>query len=221
MSSGRHVLVRYTAFSAATARYRVPNLNRNWSFVANATERQLCRLQKAASSSPDAQAAYLRALSKVRPEDVVSRVESGDAGRGVEVTKEYLRALSQTRALRADKLPHVLAAINSLPSSAAVVGNLGRAFQRSDHVASQGAAAAGDAARDASRYSAVPAWALASLGRTDGAASTAVPPLQVALTEPSMQSQLWRLVRVLGTTFLLLGFLGVLMVRARGDTPHP
>lgn len=36
-------------------------------------------------------------------------------------------------------------------------------------------------------------------------------PIHVALAEPSMGQQIWRAVRVLGSTFLILGFVGVIM----------
>lgn len=175
--------------------------------MANATERQLARLKQAASTGPDplTQAAYLRALSKIRPDEVVNTVEKGDYGTpSPEVATEYVRALSQVRALKSEKVPHILSVLKSLPAAPA--------FKSSSAISSGSHMSAAPGAKGAS---AAP-WSLASWGARGGTTPNITTPLQVALAEPSLQSQLWRLVRVIGSTFLLLGFLGVLMEERGG-----
>lgn len=170
--------------------------SRRWSFLPNAEERRLWRLAEEANArahDPEIQAAYLRALGRVRPAEVVARVEGGKFATGESVAKEYVKALVATGGLDAVKLPQLLRTMGSAGSggvgAAAAVGNAGA--RSSAGSAAAAAAAVGGAA------------ALKSGGAAD--------PIHVTLAEPSTQSQIWRAVRVLGTTFLVLGFLGVIM----------
>lgn len=188
-------------------------MRRSWSLVPNAGERRLARLKEAASSRPrdaEAQAAFLRALGETRPGEVVRAVEAGSLPTGDAIAREYIRALSRTDALRADKLPHVLAVIGPERSGEAEGVNAFGARVASVSAASGALPSNGPAPHLAGTSAA----AAASIPNALGASATS--PLQVALAEPSLQSQLWKLVRVLGTTFLLLGFLGVLMEERGG-----
>lgn len=179
----------------STLRLLRPPHSRAFSLFPSSSARRLSRLKEQASlrpADPHAQAALLRELA---PAAAVTAVESGGAGGGLPVTKEYLRALSKTSALRPEKLPFVLAALNA-----------SNAFGSGPAPPAASAAAAGAVGAEGAAAAALPAAAAAA----DAA------PLQVALAEPSMQSQLWKLVRVLGSTFLFLGFLGVLMEERGG-----
>lgn len=145
------------------------------------------------SHDPEIQAAYLRALGRLRPAEVVRRVELGKYATGETVAKEYVKALVATGALDKASLSDVLRTVSAggLPS-----------------VAGGAAAAAGSA----NVWGGLPGGGGAAAGAVAALQSGTVgEPIHVSLAEPSTQSQLWRAVRVLGTTFLVLGFIGVVM----------
>jgi ATPase family associated with various cellular activities (AAA) len=243
MTLSTALLLRNAAASAASAATTSTRLSfqparSSWSLLPNSAERRLARLAEAAesrASDPDAAAAYLRALGEVRPADVVSRVESGSTPAGPAVAKEYVKALAATGELQSHKLPHVLSVFNTLPGSASrgsaysassggTVGNaFGASWRQPRPVAAPAASATAGATSLARGETVNPDIAAlasaisAGAGRAGAAgAVTAAAPLQVALAEPSLQAQMWKLVRVLGSTFLLLGFVSVLIEEKSG-----
>jgi hypothetical protein len=243
MSRGTGSLFLNAAASAASAASNSSRLSvqparsrSSWSLLPNLSERRLARLAETAdarASDPEAVAAYLRALGEVRPAEVISRVESGSTPGGLAVSKEYVKALSATGALQSHKLPHVLNVFNAHPSSRAVnaVPAFGNAFgaplQPPPSITNAASAAAAATPGQAinPNIAALAAAINASGSRSgagsaassaSGAGASAAAPLQVALAEPSMQAQLWKLVRVMGTTFLLLGFVSVLIEEKSG-----
>lgn len=182
------------AVAAALASGRRRNVFRPWSssrFLGNAAERQLSRLKAAAiSGGPHENAAYLRALGKVRPHDVIATMESGQVSSSMAATVEYVRALSSVKLLNPDKLPFVVTALNnSMPTTA----------------------------RSSPERSASITVGSSYFAKADQNAFSDTTALKVALAEPSLQVQLWRLVRVLGTAILLVGFLGVLLEERGGS----
>lgn len=188
-------------------------MRRSWSLVSDAGERRIARLKEQAASRPsdvEAQAVFLRALGEFEPAEVVRSVESGRLPASDAIATEYLRALSRTNGLRADKLPHVLAAIGS-KSPAMVEGGKAFGAARTAMMSSVPTALNQGQSHSALKESVAVASSMPAILGGPRAA-----PLQVALTEPSLQAQLWKLVRVLGTTFLLLGFLGVLLEERGG-----
>jgi ATP-dependent metalloprotease len=243
MTLSTALLLRNAAASAASAaatgtRLSFQPARSSWSLLPNSAERRLARLAEAAesrASDPDAAAAYLRALGEVRPADVVSRVESGSTPAGPAVAKEYVKALAATGELQSHKLPHVLSVFNTLPGSASrgsaysvssggTVGNaFGSSWRQPRSVAAPATSATAGSTSLARGETVNPDIAAlasaisADAGRAGAAgAATAAAPLQVALAEPSLQAQMWKLVRVLGTTFLLLGFVSVLIEEKSG-----
>lgn len=208
----------------------VYNGRRSWSLFANSEERRLSRLAEEANlraHDPEIQAVYLRALGRVRPQDVIKRVEEGTFATGENVAKEYLKALVATGSIDRVKLPAMLRAITSTRSPAGVdvaKQQLPRMFgsgpatdtaATSATVMQAGVASASDSA-PAAKSAAVDAASVGMLA-SKGAGNSQANPIHVTLAEPSMQQQLWRAVRVLGTTFLVLGFIGVIM-EERGVT---
>lgn len=175
--------------------------SRAWSLLPDSQERRLNRLMQEAnmrSHDPEIQAAYLRALGKVRPAEVIRRVELGQYASGEPVTKEYVKALVATGAIEQMHLQQILRTV-----SAGATGETGGVSSGIDKTSSNNGA-----------WGAAPSTAETNASAAVSAVSrsgSAGEPLHVALAEPSTQSQLWRLVRVMGTTFLILGFLGVVM----------
>lgn len=179
---------------------------RSWSLLPDSQERRLNRLMQQANNhlhDPEVQAAYLRALNRVRPAEVIRRVEMGTYATGESVAKEYVRALVATGAIDRAQMSNVLRTVGVATATSAMSGTSSGSGSSSSSSSwglpplppPPGHAAAAAAAATASKIN----------------AASQSGPLQVALAEPSTQSQLWRLVRVLGTTFLVLGFLGVIM----------
>lgn len=224
----------------ARARTQIPQ-KRAWSFLPDSQERRLKRLLEEANQrahDPEIQATYLRALGRTRPDEVVRRVELGAYATGENVAKEYVKALVATGAIERFKLPELLktmtavkprqSAFDGLSSSADIpVGMAGMASGApiaSGAAVSTGGAGAGAGAGTGAGSS---FWGRASarlgMGNATAAAvtngvvkgTTAAEPIHVTLAEPSTQSQIWRAIRVLGTTFLVLGFIGV-MIEERG-----
>lgn len=194
---------------------------RTWSFFPDSEERRLKRLMEEAnlrSHDPEIQATYLRALGKTRPDEVVRRVELGAYATGENVAKEYVKALVATGALDRVKLPQLLKSITptsapaesmrlssshafTQPFAATANSNTGSSSSNtnSSFWGSGGGAAVGGATNVGMQQVA------------NASGGTATQPIHVALAEPSLQSQLWRAVRVIGTTFLVLGFVGVIL----------
>lgn len=209
---------------------------RSWSIFTSAEERRLARLAEEAnlrSHDAEIQGVYLRALGRVRPEEVIKRVEGGSFATGEGVAKEYLKALVATGNLDRVKLPDILQAMAAksaagvevapaVSAAAAAPTDAAMRFPAGPPAAAAVAAAAaggkgtgpsaGTPAGGASGASRGPfagmAGMFASKATGDG---TKTEPLHVTLAEPSFNQQLWRAVRVLGTTFLVLGFIGVIM----------
>lgn len=233
------------ARAAAHAKPQQRPQKRTWSFLPDSQERRLKRLMEEANQrahDPEIQATYLRALGKTRPDEVVRRVELGTYATGENVAKEYVKALVATGNLDRVKLPdllrsmtagvgksHALNAGRGLLGGVGVVGAVGAgggAGGGSGAGAGGGASGAGGAG--GAGYSGFWGSSAAAAGAAAGAgaggaalasvtskAGTIAEPIHVTLAEPSTQSQIWRAVRVLGTTFLVLGFLGV-MIEERG-----
>lgn len=244
LARGRH----YLAQAARRTPHRRLPPHRTWSIFPDAQERRLNRLMDEANRrahDPVVQAAYLRALGKLRPADVVTRVEQRAYAAGESVAKEYIKALVATGAIDRVKLPQLLQTISAEPSAAthhptsastATPASAWNTQPPIQHAAPLQAAAAassssgpsggsgptsGANSTDGSSGGEIP-WnagaapgAMAAAAAAKGASSA--DPIHVTLAEPSLQSQLWRAVRVLGSTFLILGFLGVLM-EERGMT---
>lgn len=180
------------------------------------------------SHDPEIQAAYLRALGKLRPDEVVRRVELGKYAAGENVAKEYVKALVATGALDRVKLPELLRSMTSTPklASEARTASMGAVLAGESGMGGAGGSGGG-AGGGGSFWGAASAAGAGSARATAGAAGvlssiagktgTVAEPIHVNLAEPSTQSQIWRAVRVLGTTFLVLGFLGV-MIEERGMT---
>ncbi len=198
---------------------------RSWSMFASAEERRLARLAEEAnlrSHDAEIQGVYLRALGRIRPEEVIKRVEGGSYATGENVAKEYLKALVATGNLDRVKLPEILQAMTGKPAPTATVP---KTFPSGPPAPSTLAtAAAGGQGFFSSAADSVQGGAgsplSGALGMFAGKANSGgskVDPIHVTLAEPSMQQQLWRAVRVLGTTFLVLGFIGVIM-EERGVT---
>ncbi|CAN8069845.1 unnamed protein product [Agarophyton chilense] len=210
----------------AVRRIRTTNVQqrRRWTLLPDAQERRLKRLLDEANSrahDPEIQAVYLRALGKTKPQEVVRRVELGKYAAGDNVLKEYVRALVKTGAIDRINLPKLIDSVahSSARASAPLMG-------ASTSVGGPGGTAATTAGLNsntatsalAGLTSRVTAPSQGGTAAADAAAAaaatasgTANAPIHVSLAEPSMFSQLWRAVRVLGTTFLVLGFLGVMM----------
>lgn len=227
------ILARRSQYLARAVQHRpsppkLPSnpLSRKWSFLPNADERRLTRLAEEAnnrSHDPEIQAAYLRALGKVRPAEVVRRVELGTYAAGENVAKEYVRALVATGKLDSVKLPELLRIMTAAPGGLKggemikyASANIG------DEVSGMGVRAGAGEGGNGNGSGGQSFWGRNSssspggvgpgaLGAAAAKSGTAVEPLHVTLAEPSTQSQLWRAVRVLGTTFLVLGFLGVII----------
>lgn len=227
-------LARSTHYLArAVARPRAPSLShyqqkRAWSLLPNSQERRLKRLLEEAnlrSHDPEIQAAYLRILGKLRPDEVVRRVELGTYATGENVAKEYVKALVATGALDRVKLPDVLRSMTSIPKARTFLNTHGSVASTAG-VATEGpgAGSAGGAGGGTEGQAGSNGGVFGSRFWGGGSAAavppalatavkngTAVEPIRVALAEPSTASQIWRAVRVLGTTFLVLGFLGVII----------
>lgn len=226
------ILARRTKFLARAVQQRPSppkfpcnTISRKWSFLPNAEERRLTRLAEEAnnrSHDPEIQAAYLRALGKVRPAEVVRRVELGTYATGENVAKEYVRALVATGKLDSVKLPELLRIMTTAP------GGLKGSDMIKYATADAGAEGSGMGVRAGAEgggngsggggqsfwrgsTSASGGVGPGALGAAATKAGTAGEPIHVTLAEPSTQSQIWRAVRVLGTTFLVLGFLGVII----------
>lgn len=149
------------------------------------------------SHDPEIQAAYLRALGKSRPDEVVRRVELEKYATGEAVAKEYVKALVATGKLDRVKLASVL---EKTTQSAGTNAATEAAFTKSLWGTSPAASTASSGLNS-----------LAAASATSSNSGTQTEPIHVALAEPSTASQLWRVLRVLGVTFLVLGFLGVVM----------
>jgi ATP-dependent metalloprotease len=211
----------------------------SWSILPNYSERRLRRLAEEAdvrSYDAEAQAVFLRALGEVRPAEVISRVESGAHVAGPAVAREYIKALVKNGDLKHEKLATMLGVLNTLPHNSpgvraaatsnafgaitppvAATGKFASTSGFAPWVASAGSGTSGGSSTSVSApATGVQAAAASPLaGALSNGGTTNASPIHVALAEPSTQSQLWRVVRVLGTTFLLFGFLGVL-VEERG-----
>lgn len=149
------------------------------------------------SHDPEIQAAYLRALAKSRPDEVVRRVELGTYATSEAVAKEYVKALVATGNFDRANIANVLQTTTKLASpSISAAATASPSFW--------GTLPATEAATTQSSP-------LAAATAASSKAGTQTEPIHVTLAEPSTASQLWRMVRVLGTTFLVLGFLGVIM----------
>lgn len=113
-------------------------------------ERRLEKMREEAeryASSPETQAAYLRELGKVAPEEVVRRVERGRFARSEPVGKAYLTALVESGRLERKTLPEVLEKFIGREQHA------GRGFLEKEgmSIATEEAGYHGLAARNASR----------------------------------------------------------------------
>lgn len=190
--------------------------SRYWSLLPDSQERRLNRLMQEAnlrSHDPEIQAAYLRALGKVRPAEVVRRVELGQYATGEPVAKEYVKALVATGAIDSAQVAQILRAVGAGAGASAVNqgagGGSGGFGGGENEGAGFGRAWGAAQSTGTTGVGVVGAAQAAQAAAANSGSSTQ--PLHVALAEPSMQSQLWRLIRVLGTTFLVLGFLGVVM----------
>lgn len=133
----------------------------------------------------------------------------GHYATGENVAKEYLRALVATGNLDRVKLPQVLSAMTRThhandPSPARAMG-LGGVNAAPGAASGGGGRFGADGAAVGSLLGAATATKAASV------VGTVAQPVHVTLAEPSTQSQIWRAIRVLGTTFLVLGFLGVII----------
>lgn len=222
LARSTHILLRALRTPSPAKPY---HQKRAWSLLPNPEERRLWRLAEEAnarSHDPEIQAAYLRALGKLRPTEVLRRVETGAFATGETVAREYLKALVATGHIDRVQLPLLLRTVGAGaaagPGRAGAGANAGSgaganagAGASANAGASPNAGAganAGAAAGAAGRFWGAGGAAAAAMGGKSGAAGE---PIHVALADPSTQSQLWRAVRVLGTTFLVLGFLGVLI----------
>lgn len=205
-----HLLTRH----AVRSRPPIPstsNQQRPWSFFPNASERRLKRLAEEANRQthdPEVQAAYLRILGKDRPTEVVRRVESGTYANGENVAKEYIKALVATGRFDSVSFSELL--------RASVAGNNVTATSRESlqKIIASNTGGSGEQAFSGMRGMpgvAGDASIAGAIGAKQALSGTPTEPLHVTLEEPSTQSQIWRAVRVFGTTFLVLAFLGVMM----------
>ena len=227
-----HQLAR--AAKQARARPREPPFKRHWSFLPDSQERRLKRLLDEANQrahDPEIQATYLRALGKTRPDEVVRRVELGTYATGENVAKEYVKALVATGAIDRVKLPEIIksmsvakpkmhSALESVSSQAGIPAGIAGMTSASGSASGAGASGTGGSSFwgrpivDPAKVNATAA-AGGALASAAGKAGTVAEPIHVALAEPSTQSQIWRAIRVLGSTFLILAFIGV-MIEERG-----
>lgn len=178
---------------------------------------------------PEIQAVYLRALGKLKPDEVVRRVELGKYAAGDNVIREYVKALVITGAIERVNLPRLIGSVsNSGARSAGMgaqtsskMGGLGGTLEGTGNAAVADTVGVSGAAGLGAGTNGTSAVANALGGRAGGVlgsgasagvmSGTSAAPIHVALAEPSMLSQLWRTVRALGVTFFVLGFLGMMM----------
>lgn len=195
------ILANAARRTATTVRHQPkPRHSQTWSFLPDAQERRLTRLMEEAnlrSHDPEIQAAYLRALGKSRPDEVVRRVELERYATGDAVAKEYIKALVATGKLDRAQLANVLS-----KTTQSATPNV--STEAASTTSFWGISSTPKNTSNGSTN-------LASASAASASAGTQAEPIHVALAEPSTASQLWRAVRVLGTTFLVLGFLGVVM----------
>ena len=150
-------------------------------------------------SDAHVQARLMREMNRFEPEAAVGRFESGRYAVNEEVVSEYLRALAKVGRLDRANIP---ALAHKLGAPAAEAS------------ASAGGAAAGQAA--------------AAAGGLTLRAGGASEPLHVVMAEPGFKSQLWRMVRFCGLSFLLFSAASAL-IEERGmgasmgmnDKPEP
>ncbi|PXF50069.1 ATP-dependent zinc metalloprotease FTSH 9, chloroplastic/mitochondrial [Gracilariopsis chorda] len=217
-----------TASHSTTLRLRAINFQqrRKWSLLPDAQERRLKRLLDEANNrahDPEIQAVYLRALGRLKPDEVVRRVELGKYAAGDNVIREYVKALVKTGAIERVNLPKLIGSVSGTGArtasmgaqTASKVGGLGGALDGIGNAAVSGSVGVSGAAGLGAGTNGTSAVANALGGRAgalwaNGAnggvmSGTAAAPLHVALAEPSMLSQLWRTVSGAGRNVLCAG----------------
>eukprot|EP00189_Rhodosorus_marinus_P009554 CAMPEP_0184741914 /NCGR_PEP_ID=MMETSP0315-20130426/4911_1 /TAXON_ID=101924 /ORGANISM="Rhodosorus marinus, Strain UTEX LB 2760" /LENGTH=729 /DNA_ID=CAMNT_0027212471 /DNA_START=255 /DNA_END=2444 /DNA_ORIENTATION=- len=192
-------------------------------------DRKLSRLEREALSDPSDSArtlVYLKELGGSNPEEVIRKVEKGDFIPSDGVAKEYVRAL-----VRANKLD--MTRVAEYMRKAGYTNGYGQRFEplSYSHRLAEGprrdapygyvkaplesagwdhpqsfASRAADASQAASGASSNPT--VAGVTNTPG---TPYEPIHVSLAEPSFRAQMWKSIRGLGVTFLLLAGLRTFM----------
>mmetsp|Transcript_8486 Transcript_8486/g.25505 ORF Transcript_8486/g.25505 Transcript_8486/m.25505 type:complete len:733 (+) Transcript_8486:280-2478(+) len=192
-------------------------------------DRRLSRLQRAVETNPDDSSrvsAFLRELNQSYPEEVIRKVERGEVFVNEEVAKEYIRALIKTERFDRVSLSEILrkagsaisAATNYSPPRYGQAGGESSFQENSFQYRQQQSSLAGwDGGNGKVVHSESGMTPASAVGGTQtlnlGGNGSGSPqePVYVSLAEPSFRSQLWKSVRGLGMTFLLLAGLGTFM----------
>jgi len=161
-------------------------------------DRRLKRLESAANEVPgDAamQHKFMRELNQYYPEAVIRRFEMGRFASSEEVVKEYLKAIART-----GRLDHVSLRETLLKLQGTDAGKKATA---------SAAAAAADGLGAPSMTHATVATASEALRSAAGFSSK--DPLHVTMVEVGWKTQLWRTIRFLAVSFILVSAVGALM----------
>ena len=161
------------------------------------TGRRLRNLEAEANKAPassSSQAAYLRELNKVRPDEVCRRVDSGAFASNDAVVKEYLKALVATGRIDQANLASLSNGGSGNPyhqtnMAGYNAGGFGQAAQQSTHNFGNGGMGG--------------MGGMSGMGGMGNAGTAA--PVMVKLVEPDAKSQFGRFVRGLIPITLLLG----------------
>lgn len=159
-------------------------------------------LNALASKGPDS---ARRAVPSLATSAAASNVSSGTGGTGGHIPSSFSTpAAINASATTAAGLQSTAATTSAATAAANSVGAAPASVAGAQSSTGAGAAGAASAPGPGSGF-----LGLFGAGGRGGGKKTE--PIHVALAEPSMGQQLWRAVRVLGSTFLVLGFVGVIM----------
>jgi len=163
-----------------------------------------------------------------RPHEVIKRVERAAASQTIprdavdSVAKEYIKALVATRRIDRVKLSDILTRLSASahhhhlhPAGANSAASSSYAAAADEHFASSSSSRSMQsmfpyaAAPNAASSSPPSAMNAAAVGGNE--IGTVQQPMHVSLAEPTLRAQLWKTVRALGTTFLVLSGVGAIM----------
>ena len=212
--------LRHTNNPFAKLLRRRPAQQQRRAFLGQRRIRNLEQEANGNAADPEAQAAYLRELNKVRPAEVCRRVDSGAFASNEAVMKEYVKALVAT-----GRLDHVrLADITAPDAYRAAAGHYGGGYggtvggfnpaaaaapapppMAAGLFPSSGAPAAGGTG--SGPYTGFAGAAHANHGAAYGVAGAAgtAAPVMVKLVEPDARSKLLRFIQSLIPVGLILG----------------
>jgi len=191
-----------------------------------AKARRLARLERGAEQDGARSASYLAELnSQNMPLEVIKRVERAAASAGPgsvpyspdvaeAVAKEYIKALVMTSRFDRFKLSDILSRL-APNQAAAFTSSYAPASSSAMYDPYHTAALGGSTVQHHAPYSSSgfenAAPAMSSVANKGKELGSSVEPVHVSLAEPSMRSQLWKTVRALGTTFLVLSGIGAIL----------